>query len=231
MVKRKTILLGLSLLIAGSSLANANSLFETTDLVSTKYLQNRILELNKVDDSYVLKSPSELKGAYYTYKPIKLDVGAPSKPNKSFSVKETKPQEIKNNDVALNADRKGVTETINTHLSGIKEGKIELIESAWLKSNATVTEINQGRVISKDIDKCFTLWAKEPTNNLNEKIISIQLTSVNVAVAQISILWNENTYEDTLTLIKTEKGWKIISKIYNAPVVSPKNKGGGGYGG
>ena len=230
MVKRKEILLGLSLLLAGSSLANSNSLFETTDLVSTKYLQNRILELNKVDDSYVLKSPSELKGAYYTYN-IKLDIAAPSKPNKSSSTKETKPLEIKNNDVALNADRKGVTETINTHLSGIKEGKIELIESAWLKSNATVTEINQGRVISKDIDKCFTLWAKEPTNNLNEKIISIQLTSVNVAVAQISILWNENTYEDTLTLIKTEKGWKIISKIYNAPVVSSKQGAVGGYGG
>jgi hypothetical protein len=170
MIKRKVILLGSSLLIAGLSLANANTLFKTTDPVSTKLLEG------------------------------------------------------KSND----ADLKAVTETINMHLSGIKEGKIELIESAWLKSSARVTEINQGRVISKDIDQCFALWAKEPTNNLNEKIISIQLTSENVAVAQISLLWNGNTYEDTLTLIKTEKGWKIIGKIYNAPVVSSKHRGYGG---
>jgi hypothetical protein len=180
MIKRKAILLGSSLLIAGLSLANTNTLFETTDL------QNRISELNKVDDSDTL---------------------------------------------ILNADHKEITETINTHLSGIKEGKIELIESAWLKSSARVTEINQGHVISKDIDQSFALWAKAPTNNLNEKIISIQLTSENVAVAQISLLWNGNTYEDTLTLIKTEKGWKIIGKIYNAPEFSSKLIGGGGYGG
>ena len=114
-------------------------------------------------------------------------------------------------------------------MKGIKEGKIELIESAWLKSIARVTEINQGRVISKDIDQSFALWANEQTNNLNEKIISIQLTSENVAVAQISLLWNGNIYEDTLTLIKTEKGWKIIGKIYNAPVVNSKHSFGGGY--
>jgi hypothetical protein len=167
MIKRKLFLLGASLFITGLSLANVNTLFETTDSGSTKLL------------------------------------------------------EIKIND----ADIKAVNETINMHLSGIKKGNIELIESAWLKRSATVIEINQGLVISKDIDKCFTLWAKEPTNNLNEKIISIQLTSKNVAVAQISLLWNGNYYEDTLTLIKTKKGWKIIGKIYNAPVVSSKHKG------
>jgi hypothetical protein len=167
MIKRKLFLLGASLFITGLSLANVNTLFETTDSVSTKLL------------------------------------------------------EIKIND----ADIKAVNETIHKHLSGIKEGNIKLIESAWLKRNATVIEINQGQVINQDIDKCFTLWAKEPTNNLNEKIISIQLTSKNVAVAQISLLWNGNYYEDTLTLIKTKKGWKIIGKIYNAPVVSSKHKG------
>jgi hypothetical protein len=173
MIKRKIILLGSSLLIAGSILANSNTLFETTDSVSTKLL------------------------------------------------------EIKSNDV----DIKAVTETINTHLDGIKKGKIELIESAWLKNNARITEINQGRIFSKNIDKSFALWAKEPTSNLNEKIISIQLTSENVAVAQISLLWNGSIYEDTLTLVKTEKGWKIISKIYNTPVVNSKASFEGGYGG
>jgi hypothetical protein len=62
----------------------------------------------------------------------------------------------------------------------------------------------------------------EKTSNLNEKIISVQLTSENVAVAQISLLWHGYTYKDTLTLIKTIKGWKIVSKIYTSPIVNKK---------
>jgi hypothetical protein len=224
MVKRKSILLGSILLIAGSSLTNATPLFKTKDL------QSRILNLNKVNESDILKSPSELNREYDTYKSIKLDIRRASKPNKTLSAKKTIKLERDNN-VALNTDQKKIAETINTHLSGIKEGKIKLIESAWLKSSARVTEINQGRVLSKDIDQCFALWAKEPTKNLNEKIISIQLTSENVAIAQISLLWKGNSYEDTLTLIKTEKGWKIIGKIYNSPVIRSKRIDDGGYGG
>jgi hypothetical protein len=173
MTKGKVILLGSSLLIAGSILAKKNTFFETTKPVSTELLER------------------------------------------------------KSND----ADIKAVTATINMHLSGIKKGNIELIESAWLKNSAQITEINQGRILNKDIDKSFALWAKEPTSNLNEKIISIQLTSENVAVAQISLLWNGNIYEDTLTLVKSKKGWKIISKIYNAPVVTSEPSFGDGYGG
>jgi hypothetical protein len=123
-----------------------------------------------------------------------------------------------------NIERKEVTETINTHLNGIKMGKIELIESAWLKKHARITEIDQGNVTNKDIDRSFALWGNEPTANLNEKIISIQLTSKNVVIAQISLLWNGSIYEDTLTLIKTEKGWKIIGKIYNVPIIPKSNK-------
>lgn len=174
MIKRKVILLGLSLVTAGSILANSNARLETTTPVSIETL------------------------------------------------------EVKSND----ADIKAVTETINTHLSGIKKGNIELIESAWLKSSASITEINNGKASNKDLDKSFALWAKEPTSNLNEKIISVQITSKNVAVAQISLLWNGSIYEDTLTLIKTNKGWKIISKIYNVPVVGKSKKPSkGGYGG
>ena len=136
---------------------------------------------------------------------------------------------ISTTNLMFKTDHKAVAETINRHLKGIKEGKIELIESAWLKSCARITELNQGHVINKKIDRCFALWAKEPTKNLNEKIISIQFTSKNVAVAEISLLWNGNTYKDTLTLIKSKKGWKIISKIYNTPELNSKNIGGGGY--
>ncbi len=168
MIKRKVILLGLSLVTAGSILANSNARLETTTPVSIETL------------------------------------------------------EVKSND----ADIKAVTETINTHLSGIKKGNIELIESAWLKSSARITEIKQGRAINRDINKCFALWAKEATKNLNEKIISIQRTDKNVAIAKISLMWDGNAYEDTLTLIKTTQGWKIVGKIYNAPAIVIK----GGYG-
>ena len=64
MGKGKAILLGSSLLLAGSTLANSNNLFETTDLGSTQEVQERMLELNQVDESDISLSPSELNCAY-----------------------------------------------------------------------------------------------------------------------------------------------------------------------
>ncbi|MFT6246243.1 MAG: hypothetical protein ACJAXI_003020 [Crocinitomicaceae bacterium] len=64
MGKGKALLLGSTLLFAGSALANDCDLFETKDLGSTKEIQTKILDINEVSDSDIILSPAELCCAY-----------------------------------------------------------------------------------------------------------------------------------------------------------------------
>jgi hypothetical protein len=64
MGKGKALVLGSSLLLAGTSMANSNDLFETNDLGAAKEVQCQILDINGVDDSTINFSPNELCCAY-----------------------------------------------------------------------------------------------------------------------------------------------------------------------
>ena len=64
MGKGKALLLGSTLLFAGSTLANESDLFVTKDLGTAKEIQSKILDINEVSDSDVVLSPAELCCAY-----------------------------------------------------------------------------------------------------------------------------------------------------------------------
>ena len=115
-----------------------------------------------------------------------------------------------------------ITEVLNLHFRGIKEGNIELLKKAWIKDNARLFEVNNGKVINRDIDQAFTKWTKEATPDLNEKIMDIHFSSSKVAMAKVSLFWKGVKYEDTLTLVKSKKGWMIVSKFYS-PIIEKED--------
>jgi hypothetical protein len=111
-----------------------------------------------------------------------------------------------------------ITEVLNLHFRGIKEGNVELLNEAWIKDNARLFEVNNGKVVNRDIVQAFAKWTKEATPDLNEKILDIYLSSDAVAIAKVSLMWQGVKYEDSLTLVKSKKGWKIVSKIYSPKI-------------
>jgi len=123
--------------------------------------------------------------------------------------------------------KEDVTKTLNTHFQGIKEGKAALIEKAWNSEQATITEVSDNKVRKQDVKKTFALWTKSTNPKFTASITSINEIATGIAVAKVNLTWKGNVYHDALTLAKTDKGWKIISKVYQ----TPKEIAGGNAGG
>ena len=113
--------------------------------------------------------------------------------------------------------KEDVSKTLNTHFKGIETGDIKLVEQAWLKDQAQISEIKKDEVIKHNTDKSFQLWTKSKNPKLNGQILSVTQITPKLAVAKVSLNWKGSTFTDALTLTKTSNGWKIISKVYAAP--------------
>ena len=110
-----------------------------------------------------------------------------------------------------------VTKTLEQHFSGIKEGKLELLNQSWDTHVATITEIKKDKTSKVDLEQAFALWTKQANPEFTAKVESITEISGSIAVAKVSISWKGEPYSDALTLSKGTDGWKIISKVYQAP--------------
>ena len=121
--------------------------------------------------------------------------------------------------------KEDVTKTLNQHFSGIKQGKIELIHSAWNAEQASITEIKGNKITKQDVKKTFEMWSKEAHPQFKSSIKSVTNISDVIAVARVEINWKGDIYLDALTLVKSGKDWKIISKVYQAPKVAKSSYG------
>jgi Putative lumazine-binding len=110
-----------------------------------------------------------------------------------------------------------VTTTLEQHFSGIKEGKLELLNQSWDAKVASITEIKNDKTSKVDLEQAFALWTKQANPEFSAKVESITEISGSIAVAKVSIIWKGAQYSDALTLSKGTEGWKIISKVYQAP--------------
>jgi hypothetical protein len=118
-----------------------------------------------------------------------------------------------------------VTKTLNQHFSGIKQGKIELINSVWIADQASITEIKGKNLTKQDVKKTFAMWSKEKHPSFKANIKSVTNISDAIAVARVEINWKGDVYLDALTLVKSGNDWKIISKVYQAPKVAKSSYG------
>lgn len=119
-----------------------------------------------------------------------------------------------------------VTKTLEEHFSGIKQGKLELLNQSWDTKVATITEIKNEQPSKVDLEKTFAMWTKQANPEFTAKVESITEISGSIAVAKVSIKWKGDDYSDALTLSKTADGWKIISKVYQAPKKARSSYGG-----
>ena len=110
-----------------------------------------------------------------------------------------------------------VEKTLEQHFSGIKEGKLELLNQSWDTKVATITQIKNDEASKVDLGQTFALWTKQANPEFSAKVESVTEISGSIAVAKVSIQWKGDRYSDALTLSKGAEGWKIISKVYQAP--------------
>ena len=115
---------------------------------------------------------------------------------------------------SVNSD---VSKTLDQHFSAIKQGKIELLKQSWDTTTATITEIKNNRAKKVDLEQTFAMWTKQANPQFTAKVESITEISGSIAVAKVAITWKGDLYSDALTLSKGNDGWKIISKVYQAP--------------
>lgn len=121
--------------------------------------------------------------------------------------------------------KEDVSATVNMHFKAIETGEIQLLEKAWLKTKAQISEIKKDEVIKHDINKTFNLWTRTKNPKLKGSIVSITEITPELAVAKVSLNWKGDKYTDALTLTKTSKGWKIINKTYAAPKAAKSSYG------
>lgn len=110
-----------------------------------------------------------------------------------------------------------VATTLEQHFSGIKQGKLDLLNQSWDTKVATITEIKDDKTSKVDLDKTFAMWTKQANPEFSAKVESVTEISGSIAVAKVSINWKGDLYSDALILSKGTEGWKIISKVYQAP--------------
>lgn len=121
--------------------------------------------------------------------------------------------------------KEDVTTTVNMHFKAIETGEVQLLEKAWLKTKAQISEIKKGKVINHDISKTFNLWTNSKNPEIKGSIVSITEITSELAVAKVSLNWKGDNYTDALTLTKTSEGWKIINKIFVAPKAAKSTYG------
>ena len=118
-----------------------------------------------------------------------------------------------------------VTKILQQHFSAIKDGKMELLNKSWDIEQATITEIRNNKVKKQDLKKTFAMWTKNKNPGFEANIKSITEVADSIAVAKVAIYWKDDMYSDALTLVKGNEGWKIISKVYQAPKVAKSSYG------
>ena len=110
-----------------------------------------------------------------------------------------------------------VNETVKEHLAAIENGDQEKLRAVWAKEGAQIVEVKQGKAKVKDLEKTFKLWTLAKNPKLDGKILAVNKITKELAVAQISLKWQGELYNEVLTLAKRGGNWKIINKTYEVP--------------
>ena len=111
-------------------------------------------------------------------------------------------------------------EVVKHHLKGIKTGDKAMLEKVWDKEAARIIEINQSGTRVVDVEKAFKTWTQEKNPSLNGKIVSVTEVTPVTTVVKVTLSFKGYEYTDMLTLIRTSpsKPWKLVGKIFKAPL-------------
>jgi hypothetical protein len=107
-----------------------------------------------------------------------------------------------------------IANTIQAYINGGQSGRSADMKPAF-HANATIHGYLGDDLIAGPIQELFD-WVdqNEPATELQSFIASIDLNET-VATARVELYnWAGHRFTDQFTLLKTDDGWKIISKVF-----------------
>lgn len=111
-------------------------------------------------------------------------------------------------------DREAITKTIETYIGGGKSGKSDDMKPAF-HSEATMFGYVEDRLLGGSIQNLFEWNDKNgPATELQSRIVSIDIEGTIASVRLELDNWTDHKFTDMFTLLKTDEGWKIISKVF-----------------
>lgn len=111
-------------------------------------------------------------------------------------------------------DREAITKTIEAYVAGGKSGKSTDMKPAF-HSGATMFGYVEDRLLGGPIQNLFEWNDKNgPATELQSRIASIDIEGTIASVRLELDNWTGHKFTDMFTLLKTDDGWKIISKVF-----------------
>jgi hypothetical protein len=112
------------------------------------------------------------------------------------------------------SEYEAIANTIQHYINGGKSGRGDEMKLAF-HANATIHGFLGPDLIAGPIQILYD-WVdqNEPATELQSWIASIDLNET-IATARVELYnWSGHRFTDQFTLLKTEEGWKIISKVF-----------------
>ena len=116
-------------------------------------------------------------------------------------------------------DFTGVTQLLNRYFDGLYLSDTRILETVF-HENAQYVCATDDQLVLHDMAHYFPIVNKRPSPASKgearlDAIQSIQFAGRKTAFASVNCAIGEKYFTDFLTLILTEKGWRIISKVFH----------------
>ena len=109
-------------------------------------------------------------------------------------------------------DKEAIARIINYYLDGIRSDNPDLVRKAF-HPDATLKFIDkEGSYKMRPIQKFFSYFTNTKTRLFESKIYYIDISG-STANVKLSTKYETYQYIDYMNILKTKKGWKIVSKI------------------
>ncbi|PLP96709.1 nuclear transport factor 2 family protein [Cupriavidus pauculus] len=114
------------------------------------------------------------------------------------------------------SDYVAVVETVQKYVDGIRDGSAEACAAAFYRQ-ATYFGVIDGKLTGGNVETFYEFLRQN--GNALEVIAHIDVLAINSTAAVVRVDLEKDSigadYNDFVTLIKTDGGWKIISKVYH----------------
>lgn len=105
-----------------------------------------------------------------------------------------------------------VEKIIQNYFDGRKNANMYLLKNIFLEE-AKLYTVKEGKELVITLKEYFTKVKKDGRKEVKTSILSGNITN-NIANFKTEFVYVDKTYQDYLTLLKTDKGWKIITKTF-----------------
>ncbi|MBE9044764.1 nuclear transport factor 2 family protein [Pleurocapsales cyanobacterium LEGE 10410] len=118
-----------------------------------------------------------------------------------------------------------IKETVQFYIDGAIVGKSEIMSCAF-SEDATIygfvypdlTKPKEGTLLSGSIQALFDFVdSTEPVQNLKVEFVRIDLVGTSANVKLELYDWLGMRFIDSLNLLKTDVGWRVVSKVFHQP--------------